>query len=88
MSRKIYVARRYEQEKNDRIVDERLQGLEYPEKMRDIKESSLALLMQVPLHDFDKKKQQRHNFNTGWREIQPRSGNSRVRKKVRGKHLR
>ena len=57
LSRKIYVARRYEQEKNDRIVDERLQGLEYPEEMRDIKESCAALLISVPLHDFDKKYQ-------------------------------
>ena len=56
-SRKIYVARRYEQEKNDRIVDERLQGLEYPEEMRDIKESCAALPIYVPLHNFEKKYQ-------------------------------
>ena len=56
-SRKIYDARRYEQEKNGRIVDKRLQDLEYPEEMRDIKESYAALPMSVPLHDLDKKYQ-------------------------------
>ena len=54
-SRKIYDTRRYEQEKNGRIVDKRLQDLEYLEEMRDIKESYAALPMSVPLHDFDKK---------------------------------
>ena len=29
-------------------------GLEYPEEMRDIKESYAALPMSAPLHDFDK----------------------------------
>ena len=57
MSRKIYDARRYDQGKNDIIVDKRLQGLEYPEEMRDIKESCAALLISVPLHNFDKKYQ-------------------------------
>ena len=56
-SRKIYDTRRYEQEKNGRIVDKRLQNLEYPEEMRDIKESYTALPMSVPLHDLDKKYQ-------------------------------
>ena len=32
-------------------------GLEYPEEMRDIKESYAALPMSVPLHDLDKKYQ-------------------------------
>ena len=54
---KIYDARRYEQEKNGSIVDKRLQGLEYPEEMRNIKESYAALPMSVPLHDLDKKYQ-------------------------------
>ena len=54
-SRKIYDVRRYEQEKNGRIVDKRLQGLEYTEEMRDIKKSYAALPISVPLHDLDKK---------------------------------
>ena len=76
----MYNASKCEQEKSDRFRVKRLQGLEYPEEMRYIKESSAALLMSVPLHDFDKKKRSRHDLDTSWREIHSTNGSSKVRK--------